>query len=419
MKNNALKLISLAVLLPMMTACPKKTNKAIWSAEIDEAMMLYCGEVLPFAELDKDSIQFGYDGDYSMFYIMDDNEVNVLENYADTLVEAGFEEVENDYYGLFTYVTYDKTNDLGFISVSFGFDEGDAESGTLPGNYINVTVPAYIDEALLAEYGYTKQQGWPAALVGETLEGTGITMAPVNANGEWWVADELYVDEDDGSSYYCAYLATKGDFFDDVSDDLLGKGLTYDEDYGCFYDASGSTDAEIYVSIMRDYTVINVYGQTLEPPLPDVASETNKQDGSIDVAFTFSGALVNQTVYEETFESTSASCTVAKGGNANNAPTYYDSGSSLRCYYKNTLTITAAPGLTINSAVIEVGFVKNLSANDMTASSGTLTSTGTAAPATITISGVNAASLTITVGPNASKGSIGISSITVNVSSAR
>ena len=397
----------------MMTACPKPQKETKnWNQDVQDAMVLYAGEVLPFAELNEETLEFGYDADYLMFYLYDDNEVNVLENYSEALVAAGFEEVSNEVSGE-TYITYDKLNEVGAISVSFGFDEGDED--VAPGNYINVQVPEYIDEDLLDEYGYDKQTGWPEALVGETLGDSGIVMAPVNATGEWWVADDLYVDEEDGSSYMCAYLATKGDYFDAIYDDLTEKGLDYYEPYGCFYDPTYGTDAEIYVSIVRDFTIINIYGPTLTPA---VASEEEQQDGSINVSFTFSGALTNQTSYTDPFESTSATLTPGAGANDNNSPTYYDSGSALRCYYKNTITITAAEGLKINSVTIEVASVKNLSADAFAATAGSITASGTAAPATVAINDVNANTITITVGPNASKGNIGIGSITVNVSSA-
>ena len=425
MKNNVIKILPLALTAALMvTGCrnnkkPDPTPEPpvpTWSEEVAAAMELYCGEVLPYAEFNEETLTYGYNDSTAVFYVYDDNEVKLLENYAELLVAAGFEETENEDYFGDTYISYDKTNEVGDISVTFGFDEGDDE--TLPGNFINVAVPEYVTEDLLAEWGYEKQQGWPAQLVADTLEGSGITVPAVNEDGEWWTASELSHDDEYGD-WYCAYLATKGDFVEEMDAALLSSGCAFDDYFGGYGDAAGVSDFFITVAKVRDFTIVNIEGPTLEPEKPAVASEEEQADGSINVAFTFSGALENQTSYEETFESTSASLTAAKGGNQNNAPTYYDSGSSLRCYYKNTITIEAAEGLTINSVVVEVGFVKNLSANDMTASSGTLTSTGTGAPATITISGVNAASLTITVGPNASKGNIGFSSITVNVSSAR
>ena len=424
MKNNALKLLSLALIVPLMTACPKKKDDplpppppaAVWSEEIDEAMLYYCGEVLPFAELDLETLTYGYDEEYSEFYLEDVNEENVLENYAEALVAEGFVETTNETI-LGSYISYDKKNEIGKISVTFGFAE--ATDDYEAGNLIYVTVPQFIDEEILLAQGYEKQTGFPAELVEETLEGSGITMDAINPQGEWFVASTIYVDEEDGSSYYCAYLVTEGDYFDDVAEDFEGQGLVYDDGYGCFYDPTQTTDAEFYVSFVRNYTMFDLFGQTIEPELPDISEESENLDGSITVTYTFANALVDGTSYEETFESESCNLTVGKGGNANNAPTYYTSGSSLRCYYKNTLVLEAAQGYEIQSVNLTVGFVKNLTINDVSASAGTVSASGNVPGATVAVSGVNAGSLTITVGANASKGNVGFSAIEVVVAPVR
>lgn len=418
MKNTSLKLVSLALIVPLMTACPKgKKEESNWSKEVQDAMVTYIGEVLPYVELNEETLTYGYDDSWGgfglyQFVIYDDNETNVLEGYGDKLVAAGFEYTEFEYDGT-VYISYDKTNDVGFVSVDYEYEE--ATEDTLAGNTITVAIPQYIDEESLLTQGYEKQTGFPTEVVEQTLEGSGITMNAVNLDGEWFVASNLYVDEDDGSSYYCAYLVTEGDYFDAVAEDFEGQGLTYDEDDGYFYDATQATDAELYVSVIRGYTMFDLFGQTI---LPEVASEEEQSDGSIDVTFGFAGALTNQTAYDG-FESTSASVEFSQGGNSSSAPTYYDNGKTIRCYAKNTVTITAASGLTINSVTLEVGSLKTLQPVDISVSSGTVSATGTSAPATVTISGVNASTLTITVGPSASGGNLGFSSIKVNVSSAQ
>lgn len=416
MNNNVIKLISLAVLVPMMTACPKpkKNSNVVWSEEINEAMILYCGEVLPYVELNEETLTYGYNESSAVFYVYDDNEVKLLENYAELLVSAGFEETENQDILGDTYISYDKTNEVGDISVTFGFDEGDDE--TLPGNYINVAVPEYITEDLLAEWGYEKQQGWPAQLVADTLEGSGITVPAVNENGEWWTASELAHDDEYGD-WYCAYLATKGDFVEEMDAALLSAGSAYDDYWGGYCDPTEASDYFITVAKVRDFTIVNIEGPTL---LPEVISEEEQADGSIDVTFGFAGALTDKETFNNAgFESTSASVEFSQGGNGSSAPTYYDNGQAIRCYAKNTVTISAASGLTINSVTIEVGFLKTLKPSDIGVSSGTVSASGTSAPATVTINGVNASTLTITVGPSASGGNIGMSSIKVNVSSAQ
>ena len=410
MKNNALKLISLAVLVPMMTACPNSSKrKIVWSQEIDDAMLLYCGEVLPFAELDKETLDYGYDDNYSVFYLEDSSETSVLENYAELLTVAGFEETENqDFYGD-TYLTYDKTNEIGAISVEFYFYEGDDEYHQ--GNYIYVGVPEYVTEDLLAEWGYEKQQGWPEALVGETLEGSGVTIAPVNANGEWWVASEL-AHSDEYGDWYCAYLATKGDFTEEMDAALTAAGCEYDDYWGGYCDPTETSDYFITVAKVREFTIVNIEGPTLEP---EITNETTNPDGSIDVSFTFSGNFTNGQSFESyTFESTSASLTVAKAGASNN-PAYYDNGETLRFYAGSTLTISSAEGLKINSVELTIGPSNSKAwtnaANLYSATSGTISATTN----NTSIASVNANSLTITLGVGKTSGNIAFSQIVVNV----
>lgn len=428
MKNNVIKILPLALTAALMVTGCRNNKKPepqpeppapepTWSEEVAAAMELYCGEVLPYAEFNEESISYEYDDSLGglglfQFFIYDDNETNVLEGYDEKLIAAGFEYTEFEYEGT-TYISYDKTNEVGFISVDFKYKE--ATEDTAAGNTITVAIPQFIDEEGLLAQGYEKQTGFPTELVEETLEGSGITMNAINPDGEWFVASNVYVDDEDGSSYYCAYLVTEGDYFDDVAEDFEGQGLVYNNEYGCFIDPTETTDAELYVSVVRGYTMFDLFGQTIEPEKPDVASEEQNEDGSIDVTFTFADALENQTAYEG-FESTSASIAFAKGDN-NVAPTFYSNNNTLRCYAKNTITISAADDFVINSVTIEVGSLKTLKANDISASYGTLTSTGTSAPATLTISDVNASTLTITVGPNATGGNLGLSSIKVNVSS--
>ena len=267
MKNNALKLLSLAIVLPMLTACPKPKKTVVtpdWDDEVQDAMELYCGEVLPFAELDEETLTYGYDADYSMFFLYDDSEENVLVDYEADLLDAGFEYTETDYYGT-TYVSYDKENEIGVISVTFGWAE--AEDDVPAGNFINVTVPQYLDEEMILSYGYEKQTGWPTQLVADTMEGSGLTITPVNAEGTWYVASTLAHDDDYGD-WYVAYLITNVDCGEEFANNLLTAGCAYDEDWGCFYDPTYASDYELYVSVARNYTIIELNGQTLTPVVP-------------------------------------------------------------------------------------------------------------------------------------------------------
>ena len=116
MKNNALKLISLALVLPMMTACPKPKKPVVvvpdWEDEILEEMELYMGTTLPYLELDEDTMYHGYDDSsesygYGCYVIGDDNEENLIEDYGDLLVEDGWTFVPSDEGDSYTLVVND------------------------------------------------------------------------------------------------------------------------------------------------------------------------------------------------------------------------------------------------------------------------------------------------------------------------
>lgn len=285
--NNKLKLVSLALVAPMMFACtprnskpsstsPSSTtgsstipNELEWSEEIQEQMDKFIGEVLPYAELDEETLTYGYDDTwggfgYFSYDLTDTNETNVLEEYAEELEAAGFEYTETEIEDV-VYISYDKVNSVGYISVEFGWAE--AEGDNPAGNYISVSIPEYIDIDLLLEYGYELQEGWPAQMVAEALEKTGVTISPINEEGDWYAYFDVYVDDEDGSFYACAYLVTEGHYVEEISDDLEAQGFDYDYEYGCYYDTKGVTDAEIYPSYLRGFTLINIYGQTMFPTL--------------------------------------------------------------------------------------------------------------------------------------------------------
>ena len=420
MKNNALKLISLALVLPMMTACPKPKKPVVvvpdWEDEILEEMELYMGTTLPYLELDEDTMYHGYDDSsesygYGCYVIGDDNEENLIEDYGDLLVEDGWTFVPSDEGDSYTLVV----NDFELTCV---FDYYEATDEYAAGNEIAVYCPIYVapvtEEALL-EAGYTKVQGWPSLDVAEVLTDA-YNIGAINATGEWYVAGPALIESIYGD-YYGLYLATHADVTEATNTNLLDNGYYWDDEYQAYY--STDDEVEIDVGLNNGFTLINIYGPILQPEEGEVASEAENGDGTITVTYTFVGNLIDQTSYAgRTFESTSANLTVAKGESKSD-PTYYENGTALRCYYKNTLTLQAASGYEILSATVSVGSVKNLTVNDFSASSGTVTANGTSAPTTVSFAGVNASSLTITVGPNASKGNIGITSIAVVVTSVR
>ena len=152
----------------------------------------------------------------------------------------------------------------------------------------------------------------------------------------------------------------------------------------------------------------------------EVVSEVDNNNGTVTVTYTFTGNLIDATEYGgRTFESASCNLTLAQGGNQNNAPKYYDNGNALRVYFKNTLTLQAASGCEIVSATVSIGSVNKITVNDLSANAGSVSLSGSNAPAVATISGVNASSLTITVAPEGTKGNLGITSVSVVIASVR
>lgn len=76
------------------------TDSYLWPQAIQDEMMEYLGVVLPFVQLNEETIYSGYeeypDYYYGLYYIGDDNEVDVFGGYGQKLVNAGFEAVTGD-----------------------------------------------------------------------------------------------------------------------------------------------------------------------------------------------------------------------------------------------------------------------------------------------------------------------------------
>ena len=387
-----------------------------WSSEIQEEMVLYLGEALPFVQLDDATLAHGYSDYYAsegfgLYYMYDDSEVDLLSNYGAALEEAGYEYVQNDDGDFYT-----KTTSVGDIFVYYQWFEATEEDAA--GNGINVLCPLYqepvSEETLLAD-GYVKQTGFPREVVDQAMEGTGITFPAVNETGAWYVASELY--EGDEGSYYCVYLATEGEYFDTYYESLTDLGMAYDEDWECFYDSTMASDYEIYINENNGWTLFYIFGPTLGGGEGEVSNEVENPDGSIVITFTFESNLVNGTGYDGiVFESVSASLTVNKG-NASTAPTYYDNGNTLRFYAKSNMVIEAGGEYVIDSVVLTVGPSNNkkleATTDRFTPSSGSVSVNDD--KDTVTISGVDNALLTIGLAMNDASGNIAFSSVVVTV----
>ena len=385
-----------------------------WDEVIQGEMMLYLGEVLPFVQLEEESLYHGYSDYYAAFgfglyQVYDDSEVDLLTGYGDVLTLAGYEYVEDE-----GDIYYEKTTSLGDITVSYGWYAATEEESA--GNVISVMCPLYVEpvtEESLIEAGYEKQTGFPREIVDTTMEGSGYTFPSVNDDGEWFVASELYVDEEEGYSYYCTYLATRGEYFDTYYESLTALGMVYDEDYECFLDGSEVSDFELYIYENNGFTLFDLFGQTLEPEEGDPISVVDNQDGSYTITFTFAGVLVDQTTLDgRTFETDYVDLTFHKG-DSQTAPTYYSNGDTVRCYTKNTMDFEAKDALSIVDVELTIGSKKSLSgvASEFTVSSGSVSVEDDVA----TISDVNNKLLEVGIGMGATKGNLGFSKIEVTV----
>lgn len=279
MKKTVLKLLPLALVGGMLLAgCgtgkknPSSSSSSEeppapnWSETVQQEMQLYIGEVLPFVQLDEETLTIGFDDTYAdygfcSYTIKDSAETNEVEGYGDLLIAAGFEAVENQSMFGGTYTTYDKVNSVGEISVQVNFYEADE---TYPAeNIIDVTVPPMYSETYFTKLGYTKQTGFPSEAVATTLEGSNSSCAAVNKNGEWFVFSEKIEDEE--YYYYATRLVTVGDFKDAFNTALLAGGFTFDAEENYYYAGDPYDGSQASITVGRGYTLINFYGVTIYP----------------------------------------------------------------------------------------------------------------------------------------------------------
>lgn len=96
------KIILLSFIIPLLaTSCGNSTpskQEGEWSIKIQEEMLLYLGEVLPFADFDEVTLEAEYTEltikDYGAngnnYSLIDDNETDVLKDYGEKLIAKGY-----------------------------------------------------------------------------------------------------------------------------------------------------------------------------------------------------------------------------------------------------------------------------------------------------------------------------------------
>lgn len=219
-----------------------------WTNDIKEEMMQYLDIVLPYIELDADTLQHGYRDDIGVYCLTDESNNNLVSNYGSLLSDAGFSlasELGNDFY---------KKDD---VVVFYGWYE--ATENTISGNYI----AAYKEqedvdntELFLIQEGYEKVNGWPSAIVAETVYGSGINLPSINENDTWFVSTEI--DSNDYGSYRCAFLVNHNEILEQYAAKLARVGITYEERFESYFDESFSI--EINMLEEKGFTFIEIYG---------------------------------------------------------------------------------------------------------------------------------------------------------------
>ncbi len=264
-------------------------------------------------------------------------------------------------------------------------------------------------ESLVAD-GYVLTQGWPTTAIAEVIDGSDSTLPvpSIYADEEWYVLVDSY--EDDYGEYNYVALAIEGTGATEYKALLTSAGYTFEDGENYAYDASVDNGHDIEFGEQDGFFLINVYGPYLEPDPAEAISEVTNLDGSITITFNFTSLSESTNYNGYTFASTSGSLTPNQAGGSN-PPRFYETSNTLRIYYKNTVVIQAGTGYTISNVEITIGSSKTLSNTDMSASSGNVAATETGT----TISNVNASSLTLTIGPNASGGNLGFSEVVVTV----
>ena len=120
MKRKGL-IISTALIALLAVGCNKGNGgktKSPWGEFLASAMKEAFGEVLPFVQFNEENVRYQFQtiGSAGLFTILDDNEDDIFDGYADKLIKKGFEEAEDEY-GIY----YKKEKNEFYNEVSFGW----------------------------------------------------------------------------------------------------------------------------------------------------------------------------------------------------------------------------------------------------------------------------------------------------------
>lgn len=297
-----------------------------WNIEVQTEMLSMMGEVLPFADLNEETMYHVYDDYYEslgigMYFIGDDNDYNVLSDYGDKLIAAGFEYApgESSYYGAGDYI---KVTDEGVeLAVSFGYYE--ASDTYNAGNEIVVYMPPYVapyDEDYFLENGFTKNAGWPEEVIEKAfLEDN--WFGPVAEDADWFVrAEEIEGSGANiGKTRTAGWLATEGDVSEEFADALLDAGFIW-EDYWEDYELPNDENTYLNIYVEGGYTLVKFVGTWMQGDEPVELPSLDEVNDKIVAWFAESDIEITAPEYE-----------------SSNADAYYQmSGSSIYIYGSNT-----------------------------------------------------------------------------------
>ena len=146
--------------------------KGEWSAEIAALMETYIGEVVPYVQLDEETLEYYYyedDYGFPIVAIFDESEVNLLSNYGDTLLDAGYELYDHydaDVYG-YEIDFYTKGN----VIIQYDYYPGDEDYAA--GNEIYISL---LELSVDPEDEYP--DAWPETLINAYFNGVSVPSVP-------------------------------------------------------------------------------------------------------------------------------------------------------------------------------------------------------------------------------------------------
>lgn len=208
-----------------------------WDEELIELMETHIGEVIPYIQLDEESLAYTYyedDYGYPIVAIYDESNVNLLTGYKDILVDSGYELYEHydeEVYG-YEINFYSKGN----VILQYDFYPGDAEYPA--GNEIYISL-LELPDAPGDEY----PDAWPADLISAYFNGVSVPSVPGVTN--YIVSDYME---------YIGFIAIECPLEEGMEENYIaaleaaGFTVAYDEELGQHYavESTNSVQVDLY-----------------------------------------------------------------------------------------------------------------------------------------------------------------------------